>query len=358
MKQSEALGTEWLRKYHDDPFFRTEVNAIALQVAFAAFIVGIVGTSFSLLNKDVSTAIVAGIRTGVTTSNPSAIAPSVVQHIQSIRAQNLTIVILLIAIATTVFGYIIARVTLAPTRNALAAQKQFIGNIAHELRTPLAIIKTNTEISLLQDKLSKDLRETMNSNVEELDRISEIINNLLSLSALINPEKMEFKPIDLSELVADVIEKYGRLATVSNQKLTVRKSPHAFVKGNTTALSQVVGNLLKNAISYTPSGGSITIAVSSTPRGEIELFVQDTGIGIARKDLDRIFEPFYRAEQSRNRAKGGTGLGLTIVSELVKLHGGKISIRSTLGSGTTVAIIFPAAEIRRPLSTEVERKKV
>jgi signal transduction histidine kinase len=114
--------------------------------------------------------------------------------------------------------------------------------------------------------------------------------------------------------------------------------------GNATALTQVIGNLLKNAINYTPPNGSITLAVSATPFDEIELYVRDTGIGIARKDLDRIFEPFYRAEQSRNRAKGGSGLGLSIAAEMIKMHGGRISIRSTLGRGTTVTVNFPAMQ--------------
>jgi signal transduction histidine kinase len=113
------------------------------------------------------------------------------------------------------------------------------------------------------------------------------------------------------------------------------------MNGNPTALTQVISNLLKNAINYTPPGGQITLAVSANPYGEIELYVRDTGIGIARKDLDHIFEPFFRAERSRTRAQGGSGLGLTITSELVKLHNGKISIRSTQGRGTTVTVSFP-----------------
>lgn len=337
-----ALGTAWLRRYHDDPFFRTEVNAISLQVAFAAFIITIVGVSLNLLSKDISTAVVAGIRTGISTTTPGNVAPTIVSELQNIRAQNLAIVAALIGLTATIFGYIIARVTLAPTRNALSAQKQFIGNIAHELRTPLAIIKTNTEISLLENKLNADMRDTLKSNIEELDRISEIINNLLTLNALINPERMEFKPIDLAKLANDVSEKYKRLADLSEHSLSVRSSPQAWVMGNSTALTQVIGNLLKNAINYTPPRGSITLAISSTPYDEIELYVRDTGIGISRNDLDRIFEPFYRAEQSRTRSKGGSGLGLSITAELVKMHGGKISIRSTPGRGTTVTVLLPS----------------
>jgi signal transduction histidine kinase len=306
--------------------------------------VAIVSASFNYNTADVSSAIVSGIQTSLSTTSPTAVAPDIVSEVQNIRTQNFTTVLVLIALATIIFGYIIARITLAPTRNALTAQKQFIGNIAHELRTPLAIIKTNTEIALLEEKLDKDLREMHTSNIEELDRISEIINNLLSLSALINPGKMTFRPVDLTQLVSTVVQKYERLAEVSQHKVTVHYAQHAWINGNATALTQVIGNLVKNAINYTPPKGSVTIAVSPTPFDEIELYVHDTGIGISRKDLDRIFEPFYRAEQSRNRAKGGSGLGLSISAELVKLHNGRISIRSQQGRGTTVTVLFPALQ--------------
>jgi len=351
-KQSVASVTGWLHRYQDDPFFRTEVNAISLQILFAVFMVGIVSASFSANTSDVSTAIVSGIRSSLTTSTPTTAAPSIVSEVQNIRSQNFLVVLALIALATAIFGYIIARVTLAPARNALSAQKQFIGNIAHELRTPLAIIKTNTEIALLEQRMNKDMKAMHASNIEELDRISEIINNLLSLSALINPEKMDFRPLDLSSLASEVARKYQRLAEVSEHTLTVHTGTQAWVMGNSTALTQVIGNLLKNAINYTPPKGSITLAVSATPFNEVELFVRDTGIGIARKDLDRIFEPFYRAEQSRTRSKGGSGLGLSISAELVKIHSGRISIRSTQGRGTTVAVHFPAIEHRQSESVE------
>jgi signal transduction histidine kinase len=344
-KQFGALVIVWLRDYRVDPFFRTEVNSIALQIVFALIVASVVSISFTLNTENVSTAIVSGISSSLASNTtPVSESSEIIDEIHRIREQNFGLVLLFIAVTTIVFGYIIARVTLAPARNALAAQKQFIGNIAHELRTPLAIIKTNTEIALIEQRMNKDMREVHTSNIEELDRISEIINNLLSLSALINPEKMIFRPVNLSALADDVAKKYERLAEMSNHKLSLHTRTPTWVVGNATALTQVISNLLKNAINYTPPNGEITLAVSATPFGEIELFVRDTGIGIARKDLDHIFEPFYRAEQSRNRTKGGSGLGLSITSEMVKLHRGRISIRSSEGRGTTVTVHIPAME--------------
>lgn len=337
------MATGLLSRYRSDPFFHTETNVVLLQIAFALIILGLVGTSFSVLYRDISSAIVDGIRQGLASGTPQALGPTIVDQIERIRTQNLATIVGVIVATTIVFGYLIARVTLAPARNALAAQKQFIGNIAHELRTPLSVIKTNTEVALFESNMSAELKQMLRSNVEELDRISEIINNLLSLSALIRPERIEFTAVDLSECVSNVVGKYAQLAKRGDHQITIKKSPNAFVLGNSTAIEQIVGNLLKNAIQYTPNSGQITIAVAPAPMNQVELTIHDSGIGIARKDLFRIFEPFYRAEQSRTRAQGGSGLGLTIVSELLKMHNAKITIRSAVGRGTTVVILFPGA---------------
>ncbi|HUO56176.1 MAG TPA: HAMP domain-containing sensor histidine kinase, partial [Candidatus Paceibacterota bacterium] len=260
--------------------------------------------------------------------------------------------------ATIILGYVIARVTLKPTRMALAYQKQFIGNVAHELRTPLSVIKTNTEVALLNSSINRELKDTLLINIDELDRISQIINNLLSLSTLVRSEGMEFTSVDFSELLSQVIDKYSALAKGSGIGIAVRKSPSLHVYGNVTALEQIAGNVIKNAINYTPRGGRVQITLVPAFNNYVELIVQDSGIGIARNDLFHIFEPFYRADPARSRLHysgrktGGTGLGLTIVSELVKAHGGRIMMRSTVGEGTTVTITLPGP--RTDASTEAK----
>lgn len=345
-----------LTRYRSDPFFRTEINVVALLGGFSLVVLVLVGVSFSVLYRDISDAIAQGIAAG-SNLGAEAVGPAIVQRIEQIRLQTLLELIGLIVFATAIFGYIIARVTLSPTRNALAAQKQFIGNIAHELRTPLSIIKTNTELTLLEHSLAPDLKVTMESNIEELDRISEIINNLLSLSALIRPERMDFGAVDLSLVASDTIQKFAHLAKRGEKEITLRKSPETWVWGNGTALQQIVGNLLKNAIQYSPRRGHVRVTIEPAPNNHVELIVQDTGMGIARKDLFRIFEPFYRSDPSRTRGAGGSGLGLTIVSELVKMHRGKITVRSALGRGTTVSILFPGIPNRGAVGHEVEAKE-
>lgn len=353
-KRYAASATALLNKYRRDLFFRTEVNVIVLQIAFALIIVGAVGASFALVNRDVSRAIVAGLNANLEGgASATALSAEVVQHIEDIRSRSLAAIILTITLATLFFSYLIAYVTLSPARASLSAQKRFVGNIAHELRTPLSVIKTNTEVALLGPEAPPAVREMLESNVEELDRISEIINNLLTLSALVNPGAPEFGPVDLSALAEESVRAAGPLFRGSRQEVSLRKSDRALVWGNETGLRQIVGNLLKNASQYTPQGGSIAVRIEPAPAGLVELSVEDTGIGIERKDLYRIFEPFYRVDASRTKhaasgASAGSGLGLTIVSELTRMHRGRISVRSEAGRGTTVSILFPAARVAQP----------
>jgi two-component system sensor histidine kinase CiaH len=241
-------------------------------------------------------------------------------------------------------GTLLARFTLGPARDTLRYQKLFISNVAHELRTPLSVIKTSTEVGLIDDSLSASVKETFYDILNELDRVSEIINNLLSLNALTRPERMRFANIELGTLVDSVTKRHAMLANERNIKLNIKKGSYTTVWGNTTALEQIIANLVKNAISYTPKGTNGEVTVEVRPEGDMLLLsVTDTGIGISQEDLFHIFEPFYRADMSRVRKikKGGSGLGLTIVNELVRVHHGKIQIQSALRRGTAVYVYLP-----------------
>lgn len=318
---------------------------MALLVIFSLFILGVVAVSSGYLYRDVITAISSAIdATLIAELPPSSMSDAVTLKLQELQSRNLLISSGIVILVTIIAGYVLARVVLSPTRNALESQKQFIGNVAHELRTPLSIIKTNTEVALLDPDTREVNRKVFESTVEELDRISEIINNLLSLSASVRPERIEFQDVDLGTVVEGSMRKLGELADSRQLEITARLSDRRIVWGNAIALEQIATNVLKNAIMYTPRGGHIALTVEPVYPDFMELTVQDSGIGIARKDLFRIFEPFYRAEQSRNRAKGGVGLGLPIVSELVKLHRGKITVRSIEGRGTTVFVLLPAGK--------------
>ena len=249
-----------------------------------------------------------------------------------------------VVLLSILFGILLARFTLAPARDTLRYQKLFISNVAHELRTPLAVIKTSTEVALIDDKLPSDVQETFHDIVSELDRVSEIINNLLSLNNLTRPERMQFKNTDLEPIVKGVVARHITLAHERGIRLVIKKESGAVVWGNPSALEQIITNIVKNAISYTPKNTHGLVSITLRHQGSmLAVIISDSGIGISQEDLFHIFEPFYRADMSRARRinKSGSGLGLTIVNELMRVHHGKIQVQSTKNKGTSISLFFP-----------------
>lgn len=235
-------------------------------------------------------------------------------------------------------------------REILQSQKRFISDVAHELRTPLSVIKTSAEVALIDPALPRDTRATFEEILAELERLSEILNNLLSLSALSRPEQMWFKNLDVGAVAEVVVARHRSLARERKLRVRLRTKVGSIAWANASAVEQILSNIVKNALLYTPQGGeavSVTVA-PEPPRGaeeaSIRLVVEDHGVGITPKDLGHLFEPFYRADLSRTRlvTKTGSGLGLTIAHELVRAQGGTIDIQSRRSKGTTVAVRLPA----------------
>ncbi|MHB8660418.1 MAG: sensor histidine kinase [Minisyncoccota bacterium] len=340
-KRFVVLVTGFARKYRNDVFIRTEVNVIGLQVIYAVLILAFAIGTLLFLYRDLKQEAITAIATIFTATSTPAAMGGVTLTIEQTPIREIIGMTVLIFTIALIFGYLIARFALIPARNALTAQKQFIGNIAHELRTPLTIVKTNTEIRLMDTDILPTARAAHKSNLEELDRISEIIDNLLTFNALIQPGQIPLSNIDVGKIVNRVTEKLTYLKEKKRNRIHIKLAPERVVWGNATAIEQIVMNIVRNAIQHTKSG-EISIKVGQNALDMIELVVRDTGAGISPGDLSRVFEPFYRSNLARTRDGGvGSGLGLTIVKELVKLHRGRVSIQSTLGKGTTVTIALP-----------------
>lgn len=339
-----AWVTALINKYRFDLFFRTECNVIALQVSFVILILILIGFSFSYLYSDITKTIFIEIINNVnvsSTTTPYALN-SILSGFDYLIGRHLLVIIIIIILVTSLFGYLVALITLIPARNSLKIQKQFIGNIAHELRTPLSIIKTNLEVALLQDNFENiRIKNMLLSNIEELDRISNIINNLLSFNKLISSENIKFEVVDIGEIVDNIIEKLSGLLKSKNINLKIKRTGKNIIEGRPIAIEQIVINIMRNAIQYTPNNGSIQVTIEPSYENFIELRVEDNGAGISDKDIFHVLEPFYRADPSRTTNHGGNGLGLAIVNELVRIHSGKILIKSTLGKGTVVMVSFP-----------------
>jgi len=211
------------------------------------------------------------------------------------------------------------------------SQKQFVADASHELRTPLTVIQGNTD--LLKRNLNKQDREESLTAIEsEAKRMTKVVNDLLLLAELESGQSSPQERVNLREMVN---EEYKRVRNFAgNRGIFTGNIEDLSVKGDVYRLKQLLGNLVDNAIKYTPEGGTITLSLFRD--GEwARLEVKDTGIGISRENLDHLFERFYRVDKSRSRGGGGTGLGLSIAKSIAEQHGGKITVESEAGKGST-----------------------
>lgn len=245
-----------------------------------------------------------------------------------------------IIILSVLSGLIATQLALRPVRQSLITQRRFIGSVAHELRTPLAILKTQNEVARLEIDPHSIVGETLVQNVEEIDHITEILNNLLLFSRVNTHESIVFDTVDLEAIIKAVISRLTKLAEKKGVRLLFECVAMPRVYGNATALEQAIFNVVKNGINYTKRGGEVTVTCTLITPTEVTLCVSDTGIGIEKKELAHVFEPFYRTH-SGQETNNGTGLGLALVFEIIKLHGGKIRIESTEGVGTRIQMTIP-----------------
>ena len=222
-------------------------------------------------------------------------------------------------------------------------RREFVANVSHELKTPITTIKSYSETLLcgaLEDKeLSKSFVEVIEN---EADRMSSLVKDLLQLSHM-DYEKVVWKMhnLDLREIVTDSVRKLEVHFQNKNQRLNMQISDEAVpIYADRGKIQQVIINLLTNAIKYTPENGNIRISAQVVDKNAI-FEVQDSGIGIPKEDIKRIFERFYRVDKGRSRAQGGTGLGLSIAHNIIKQHKGSIKVSSELEKGSIFTVYFP-----------------
>ena len=233
---------------------------------------------------------------------------------------------------------------------AFRLQKQFTADASHELKTPLTILLGEMEVALANPRTSSEYVDTLGSAVEEIRRITKIVDELLTIARLESGQlAMQKQPVRLDELLLDAVSKTSAYASRRSINInfevhdhSTEESEEVYILGDEDKLLSVFINLLDNAIKY--SNDNTTIRVSLTvAAGLAAVDIIDKGIGIDSEDLPHVFDRFYRADKSRSSegARRGTGLGLSISRYLVEAHGGTISVASTKGSGTTVSVRLP-----------------
>lgn len=221
-------------------------------------------------------------------------------------------------------------------------RRDFFGNVSHELKTPLAAIHGLVETLIDDPDIETATRQRFLLKVlRQSERLASLVSDLLSLSRLESGGQLELEPIDVRDVVNDSLHFLRPLAEGREIHLDADLPDEpAIIDGEEETLRQAVGNLLDNAIKYTPSGGTVTVQVVADSDA-IRLQVRDTGLGIERRHLERIFERFYRVDKARSREMGGTGLGLAIVKHAARAMHGDVSVQSAIGKGSTFEILLP-----------------
>lgn len=224
---------------------------------------------------------------------------------------------------------------------SFATQRQFSGNAAHELRTPLAIMQTKLELFAAEHKnMEGDTAELVRSQAEQLDRLSKLVHTLLEMSNLSSAPRSD--RIELAPLVEEIITDLTPLA--SQNDITMEQDcDNVVITGSDALIYRLVFNLIENAVKYNRRGGSVSVSVHKE-NSDVVVRVSDTGCGIPEEYRESIFQPFFRVDKSRSRQMGGVGLGLALVHEIAVLHGGSVRAEPGNKVGTVFIVTLPAGD--------------
>ncbi len=240
-------------------------------------------------------------------------------------------------------GLLYARRTLRPIRDSVAAQKRFVADASHDLRTPLAIMKTDIEVALRNPELLPALRPVLERSLEEVDGMAAMVDDLLTLSRIdANQERLAIEPLDLAGLARETGEKLRSMAAAAGVALELPGVGVVPAFGDAAHLRRALANVLRNAIEHSPPGRAVEVAARR--RGAFaELTVTDRGAGMPSDVAAHVFDRFYRADPSRAGSAGNSGLGLAIARWALRGMGGDITVESEVGAGTRVTLVLPAS---------------
>lgn len=237
--------------------------------------------------------------------------------------------------------------TLARLENSFKRTRQFSVDVSHELRTPLTILRGETELGLKLAKEPAEYRELLQSNLDEIKKMSKIIEDLLFLSkAEEGGLYLDLQEVDLHEFLQELVQQAGTLARERGVVLSFEGASPVHVSGDRGRLRQIFLNLLENGVMYNHAGGEVHVLLARDG-GEARVSVTDTGVGITEEDLPYIFDRFYRVDKARNSASGGSGLGLSLAKSFTAAHGGKIEVASAPGKGSSFTVCLPLLEQSR-----------
>jgi two-component system sensor histidine kinase SenX3 len=228
-------------------------------------------------------------------------------------------------------------------RRTETVRRDFVANISHELKTPIGALGLLAET--IRDEPDPEIVERLADRmIVEADRLSRTVDDLLELSRIEFGDDAEFGTVAVLSVVAEADSRISSAADQADIRVRVDVEADVAVEGDQRQLVSAVFNLLDNAVKYSQAGSEVVVeAVDDRDDGVVRLYVTDHGVGVPRRDLDRIFERFYRVDRARSRETGGTGLGLAIVRHVASNHGGDVQVDSTEGVGSTFTLVLPRA---------------
>jgi heavy metal sensor kinase len=231
--------------------------------------------------------------------------------------------------------------TLARLEKAVGEMKQFTASISHELRTPLAVLRGEAEVALMQASSPEQYRRVLSSQLEEFEKLSRMINQLLTLARAESGDvAIAHEPVNISNMCRSLAEQLEPVAASKDVSLSWNCSPDVMLQGDASWIERIILNLADNAIKFTRPGGHVSMNVTRNGNNAI-LEVADDGIGIAPDAVSHIFERFYRADPSRANRADGAGLGLSLVKWAVDQHRGSVQVESIPGNGTRFVVKLP-----------------
>lgn len=342
LKQFGAKGTgsfndRFAYSIYKLTFFYTAILAVILIMSS-----GVIYSAFTQrLNQRYRNVIVVpqergGVVFGEISPRPSR------DEVQADLIYSLALVNGLLLIVAGGLSYWLARTTLKPLRDSYERQQKFLADASHELRTPLSILKLDLE-NTLTGGVNDAAKKQAGSNLEEVDRMSRIVSDLLALSRMNEGEEtaVEFEPVNMQTFIEKIIARMQPVAEQHTVKVRMTPIPKVIIfRTHEELLAQALGNLVKNAIIYNKPNGEVRIEAEQDSK-TITIKVIDTGIGISSEDQEKIFDRFFRSDSSRSRQTGGSGLGLAIVQASVDKLRGTLDMASEVGKGTTITVQLP-----------------
>jgi two-component system, OmpR family, manganese sensing sensor histidine kinase len=247
-------------------------------------------------------------------------------------------------------GAILTRQAMQPIEQSFERLKQFTADASHELRSPLMAIEANVEVALTYPERNRSTGDTekFEAIASAANQMTELTEDLLLLARTEQVPKHHREPLNLTDLLDDLVKLYQPQAQTKNIGLQVIGKQSLYLWGDVGQLKRLFTNLIVNAFQYTPEGGQVEIEHRLVGK-QIVVSIRDTGIGIPPEQLDRVFDRFWRAEQSRSHASGGAGLGLAIAWAIATTHGGLITVTSQVGAGSCFTVSFnPKTPISEP----------